>query len=56
MVLTGDPHQIDNPYVDHASNGLSVVAERFKREAIAGHVALVKGERSALAELAANLL
>lgn len=56
IVLTGDPHQIDNPYVDHASNGLSVVADRFKRERIAGHVALAKGERSELAELAANLL
>ncbi len=56
VVLTGDPHQIDNPYVDHASNGLSVVAERFMSESIAGHVALVKGERSELAELAANLL
>ncbi len=56
VVLTGDPHQIDNPYVDHASNGLSVVAERFMTETVAGHVALVKGERSDLAELAANLL
>jgi PhoH-like ATPase len=56
IVLTGDPHQIDNPYVDHASNGLSVVADRFKRERIAGHVVLAKGERSELAELAANLL
>ncbi|MFO0755670.1 MAG: PhoH family protein [Byssovorax sp.] len=56
IILTGDPHQIDNPYVDHASNGLSVVADRFKREKIAGHVVLAKGERSELAELAANLL
>jgi PhoH-like ATPase len=56
IVLTGDPQQIDNPYVDHASNGLSVVADRFKRERIAGHVVLAKGERSELAELAANLL
>ena len=56
IVLTGDPHQIDNPYVDHASNGLSVLADRFKRERIAGHVVLSKGERSELAELAANLL
>lgn len=56
IILTGDPHQIDNPYVDHASNGLSVAAERFKRERIAGHVVLSKGERSELAELAANLL
>lgn len=56
IVLTGDPQQIDNPYVDHASNGLSVVAERFKKERIAAHVVLTKGERSELAELAANLL
>lgn len=56
IVLTGDPQQIDNPYVDHASNGLSVVAERFKREKIAAHMVLSKGERSELAELAANLL
>ncbi|WP_437299909.1 PhoH family protein [Sorangium sp. So ce426] len=56
IVLTGDPQQIDNPYVDHASNGLLVVAERFRHERIAGHVVLAKGERSELAELAANLL
>jgi PhoH-like ATPase len=56
IILTGDPHQIDNPYVDHASNGLSVVADRFKQERISGHVVLAKGERSDLAELAANLL
>lgn len=56
IILTGDPHQIDNPYVDHASNGLTVVADRFKRERIAGNVVLGKGERSELAELAANLL
>ena len=56
IVLTGDPHQIDNPYVDSASNGLSVVAERFRNERLAGHIVLAKGERSELAELAANLL
>jgi PhoH-like ATPase len=56
IVLTGDPDQIDNPYVDAASNGLSVVAERFKRETIAGHVTLTKGERSELAERATELL
>ena len=56
IVLTGDPYQIDNPYVDSASNGLTVAAHRFKGNAVAGHVALTKGERSELAELAANLL
>ena len=56
IVLTGDPHQIDNPYVDSSSNGLSIVADRFRNERIAGHITLSKGERSELAELAANLL
>lgn len=56
IILTGDPYQIDNPYVDAASNGLSIVAERFKGERIAGHVTLTKGERSELAERATQLL
>ena len=56
IILTGDPYQIDNPYVDSANNGITTVVERFKGEAIAGHVTLAKGERSALAELASNVL
>lgn len=56
VVLTGDPYQIDNPYLDAASNGLTYVVERFQSEAIGGHVSLVKGERSALATIAANQL
>ena len=56
VVLTGDPYQIDNPYVDALSNGLTYAVERFKDTALAGHVTLRKGERSELAELAANLL
>jgi PhoH-like ATPase len=56
VVLTGDPYQIDNPYIDSSSNGLSFVVDRFKEEPIAGHITLVKGERSDLAELAATLL
>jgi PhoH-like ATPase len=56
VVLTGDPYQIDNPYVDSASNALTIVADRFKQERVAGHIVLSKGERSELAELAANLL
>jgi PhoH-like ATPase len=56
VVLTGDPEQIDNPYIDATNNGLTYTVERFKEEAIAGHVTLIKGERSELAELAANLL
>lgn len=56
VVLTGDPYQIDNPYIDSSSNGLAYVVERFKEEPIAGHITLQKGERSDLAELAATLL
>jgi PhoH-like ATPase len=56
IVLTGDPGQIDNPYVDSASNGLTVAAERFQGDRLAAHIVLLKGERSDLAELAANLL
>jgi PhoH-like ATPase len=56
VVLTGDPYQIDNPYVDSVNNGLTYVVNRFREEKIAAHVTLLKGERSELAELAANLL
>ncbi len=56
VVLTGDPYQIDNPYVDASSNGLTYVAEKFKELPIAGHITLTKGERSNLAEAAANML
>jgi PhoH-like ATPase len=56
VVLTGDPYQIDNPYIDSTNNGLTTVVERFKGEKIAGHVTLTKGERSALAELATHKL
>lgn len=56
IVLTGDPDQIDNPYVDAASNGLTYVIERFKDETLAGHITLYKGERSELAERSALLL
>ncbi|MBI2607122.1 MAG: PhoH family protein [Deltaproteobacteria bacterium] len=56
IVLTGDCFQIDNPYVDSNSNGLTHVVERFKGEGISGHVSLSKGERSKLSELASNLL
>jgi PhoH-like ATPase len=56
IVLTGDPYQIDNPYVDQTNNGLVHVVNRFRTERLAGHVTLSKGERSPLAELAANLL
>ena len=56
IVLTGDPYQIDNPYMDATNNGLVHVVNRFRAERIAAHMTLVKGERSDLAELAANLL
>jgi PhoH-like ATPase len=56
IILTGDPYQIDNPYIDSSNNGLTTVAERFKEHEIAGHVTLTKGERSALAELATQVL
>jgi PhoH-like ATPase len=56
IVLIGDPAQIDNPYVDSRSNGLVYCFNRMKGQAIAAHVKLTKGERSKLAELAADLL
>lgn len=56
VVLTGDPYQIDNPYVDAANSGLTYSVERFKGERISAHITLMKGERSELAELAANIL
>ena len=56
IVLTGDPYQIDNPYVDASTNGLSYLVEHFKGEPIFGHITLIKGERSYLAERAAELL
>ena len=56
MVLTGDPAQIDNPYLDASSNGLSCAAERMKGQELFGHITLAKSERSTLAALAAKLL
>jgi len=56
LVLVGDPAQIDNPYVDSRSNGLVYTRNRLKGEAIAAHVSLNKGERSALAEIGARLM
>jgi PhoH-like ATPase len=56
LVLTGDPFQIDNPYIDSASNGFNSVVQRFRPEPMAAHVHLVRGERSALAERASDIL
>lgn len=56
IILTGDPYQIDNPYVDSLSNGLSAVVEKFRDEDLAAHMLFNEGVRSELAEKAANLL
>jgi len=56
VILTGDPYQIDNPYLDASSNGLTYVAERLKELPIHGHVTLHKSERSLLAATAAEHL
>jgi len=56
IVLTGDINQIDNPYLDASSNGLSTLIERMKGQAMCGHVTLLKTERSTLARLAAEIL
>ncbi len=56
IVLTGDPYQIDNPYLDSLNNGLVHVAEKMRDERITATITLTKGERSELAELASNHL
>ena len=56
IVLTGDPHQVDNYYLDAASNGLTNLVERFKGQGLFGHVTFTKSERSQLAALASDLL
>jgi PhoH-like ATPase len=56
IIFTGDPYQIDNPYVDSSSNGFNYIVSRFRDQSISAHIELQKGERSELAELAANIL
>jgi PhoH-like ATPase len=56
MIFTGDIQQIDSPYLDDKSNGLSYLADRMKGQDIFAHVNLLKGERSYLADLASDLL
>jgi PhoH-like ATPase len=56
IVLAGDPEQIDNPYLDANSNGLTYTAERMKQQRIVGHIYLSKSERSELASIAAAIL
>jgi PhoH-like ATPase len=56
MVFTGDLQQIDSPYLDMKSNGLSYMIDHMRNQNLFAHINLVKGERSYLAELASNLL
>ena len=56
LIFTGDPYQIDHPYLDSTSNGLTHVVQKFKDHSIAAHITLVKGERSPLAEIASVLM
>ena len=56
IVFTGDIHQIDHPYLNSRSNGLSYLINRMQGQPIYAHIDLLKGERSALAELASNIL
>jgi len=56
VILTGDPYQIDNPYLDASSNGLTYAAERMKELTLHGHVTLHHSERSQLAAAAAKYL
>ena len=56
IVLTGDMNQIDQPYLDSLSNGLSYLVDRMVGQNLYAHVTLEKGERSALADLASELL
>jgi PhoH-like ATPase len=56
IVFTGDPYQIDTPYLDARSNGLTFLIDKMKGQGLYAHVTLEKGERSELAELASNIL
>lgn len=56
IVFTGDPEQIDHPYLDASSNGLSYMVDKLRSQNISGHITLNKGERSEVAELGARLL
>jgi PhoH-like ATPase len=56
MIFTGDIEQIDSPYLDTGSNGLSYLTDKMKGQDIFAHVNLIKGERSFLSELASRLL
>ena len=56
IVFTGDIHQIDTPYLDENSNGMSYIIDRMKGEELFAHINLMKGERSELSDLANRLL
>ncbi|MBI5745077.1 MAG: PhoH family protein [Elusimicrobia bacterium] len=56
VVVTGDPYQIDNPYLDIASNGLTYIVDRMRGQKLYGHLTFTKTERSQLAALVAELL
>ncbi|NQT89822.1 MAG: PhoH family protein [Candidatus Omnitrophica bacterium] len=56
MILTGDPYQIDNPYLDSSSNGLTYCVEKMKEQKMFGHITLTSSERSELASIAADIL
>ncbi|MDA3850416.1 MAG: PhoH family protein [Spirochaetaceae bacterium] len=56
VILSGDPYQIDSPYLDEESNGLSYLIDAFQKSELSGHITLAKSERSELAEMAAELL
>ena len=56
IILLGDVDQIDTPYIDSLSNGLTVVSEIFKKESCAAHISLRRGERSNLSAVAAKII
>jgi len=56
IILTGDIEQIDNVYIDETTNGLTYAIEKFKEYDLAGHITLIKGERSKVATLASKIL
>ena len=56
IVLLGDTDQIDTPYIDRLSNGLSIVVHKFRNHVEAAHIQLVKGQRSNIASIASEIL
>ena len=56
IILMGDTDQIDTPYIDESSNGLTIICEKFKKENCAAHISLKRGERSHLSSVAARIL